>query len=246
LKAYKQSVITEAVTKGLNPNVPMKESGIEWIGQIPVHWEVCRLKDCLKNISNNLRVGPFGSTLSGNDICDFGEYWIYNQRCVLDNNFITNNSFITKDKYKELESFRVYPNDILITTRGSIGKIAIVPENAPIGIIHPCIIRFVINELMYNTQLLKYIFNESDFVLNQLRYQSNSTTIDVIYSYALRNITLPKIPISEQQSIADYLDTKCTEIDNLISIKQQKIKHLKEYKKSIIYEYVTGKKEVED
>ena len=77
-----------------------------------------------------------------------------------------------------------------------------------------------------------------------MRYQSNSTTIDVIYSYTLKNIILPRIPIEEQKQIADYLDTKCTEIDNLISIKLSKIDSLKEYKKSIIYEYVTGKKEV--
>jgi type I restriction enzyme S subunit len=62
----------------------------------------------------------------------------------------------------------------------------------------------------------------------------------------VRNMHIPFPVKSEQQFIADYLDTKCTEIDNLISIKQQKIEHLKEYKKSIIYEYVTGKKEVED
>ena len=244
LKAYKQSVITEAVTKGLNPNVPMRDSGIEWIGQIPEHWGVCRVKDCLQNTKNNLRVGPFGSALSGNDICDIGEYWIYNQRTVLDSNFSTNNSFVTKEKYYELESFKVFPNDILITTRGSIGKIAIVPSNAPVGILHPCIIRFVIDKSKYNSRLLKRIFNESDFVLKQLRYQSNSTTIEVIYSYTLRNITLPNIPIAEQQAIADYLDEKCANIDALIATKQQKIDSLKEYKKSIIYEYVTGKKEI--
>ena len=246
LKTYKQSVITEAVTKGLNPDVPMRDSGIEWIGQIPEHWGVCRVKDCLLNTKNNLRVGPFGSALSGNDICDTGEYWIYNQRTVLDGNFSTNNSFVTKEKYKELESFRVFPNDILITTRGSIGKIAIVPSDAPIGILHPCIIRFVIDESRYISRLLKRIFNESDFVLKQLRYQSNSTTIEVIYSYTLRNITLPNIPITEQQAIANYLDEKCADIDSLIQTKQKKIDSLKEYKKSIIYEYVTGKREVNE
>ena len=78
-----------------------------------------------------------------------------------------------------------------------------------------------------------------------MKYQSNSTTIDVLYSYALKNIVLPNIPIYEQQEIADYLDKKCAEIDQLITIKQQKIVELKEYKKSLIYEYTTGKKRVE-
>ena len=146
LKAYKQSVITEVVTKGLNPDVPMKDSGIEWIGEIPEHWELQKLKNCLARKNNNLRVGPFGSALSGNDIKEEGDYWIYNQRTVLDKNFSSNNSFITSEKYRELESFKVCANDVLITTRGSIGKIAVVPQNAPEGILHPCIIRFIIDQ----------------------------------------------------------------------------------------------------
>ena len=245
LKAYKQSVITETVCKGLNPNAPMKDSGVEWIGEIPEHWSLCKLKNYLSQTPNNLRVGPFGTALSGNDIKESGKYWIYNQRTVLDENFTTCNSFVDEEKYLELESFKIYPNDILITTRGSIGKITIVPNNAPVGILHPCIIRFVIDENRFNTSLLKHIFNGSDFVLRQMKYQSNSTTIDVLYSYALKNIVLPNIPIYEQQEIADYLDKKCAEIDQLITIKQQKIVELKEYKKSLIYEYTTGKKRVE-
>ena len=245
LKAYKQSAITETVCKGLNPNAPMKDSGVEWIGEIPEHWSLCKLKNYLSQTPNNLRVGPFGTALSGNDIKESGKYWIYNQRTVLDENFTTCNSFVDEEKYLELESFKIYPNDILITTRGSIGKITIVPNNAPVGILHPCIIRFVIDENRFNTSLLKHIFNVSDFVLRQMKYQSNSTTIDVLYSYALKNIVLPNIPIYEQQEIADYLDKKCAEIDQLITIKQQKIVELKEYKKSLIYEYTTCKKRVE-
>lgn len=243
LKAYKQSVITEAVTRGLNPNVPLKPSGIDWIGEIPEHWEVTKIKHCLLQDKNNLRVGPFGSALSSNDFKSEG-YWVYNQRCVLDNNFTSNDTFVDEIKYNELKGFEVLPGDILITTRGSIGKIAIVPNNAPKGILHPCIIRFVINDSIIDISLLKHIFNESDFVLRQMRYQSNSTTIDVLYSYALKNLVLTLPPLQEQHSIASYLDEKCSEIDSLITIKQQKIEELKDYKISIIYEYVTGKKEV--
>ncbi len=243
LKAYKQSVITEAVTKGLNPNVPMRDSGIDWIGEIPEHWGLCKIKHCLSDDKNNLRVGPFGSALTGNDFISEG-YWVYNQRCVLDSNFTLNDTFIDEKKYNELKSFEVFPDDILITTRGSIGKIAIVPENAPKGILHPCIIRFVINKSIIDYYLLKHIFNESDFILRQIRYQSNSTTIDVLYSYTLKNLVLTLPPITEQHAITSYLDKKCFEIDSLISIKQKKIEELKDYKKSVIYEYVTGKKQV--
>ena len=241
LKRYKQSVITEAVTKGLDPNVPMKDSGVEWIGEVPEGWEVKKVKQLLKKGNNNLKVGPFGSALSGNDFKEEG-YWVYSQRTVLDSNFLTNNTFVNKDKFEELQSFQVFPGDILITTRGSIGKISVVPVDAPAGILHPCIIRFVIDQDLFCISLLKHIFNESGFISRQISYQSNSTTIDVLYSNTLKNIILPSPPLAEQQAIADYLDEKCAEIDELIAIKQQKIEQLKEYKKSVIFEYVTGKR----
>ena len=243
LTDYKQSVITEAVTKGLDPKVELIPSGIDWIGDYPKHWKICKIKHCLKQENNNLRVGPFGSALAGNDFKTEG-YWVYNQRSVLDNNFSTNDTFVDEEKYFELKSFEVLPGDVLITTRGSIGKIAVVPDNAPKGILHPCIIRFVIDETKYDIALLKHIFNGSEIVLNQMRNQSNSTTIDVLYSYVLKNLVLTLPPLDEQRIIATYLNNKCAEIDALIALKQQKIETLKDYKKSLIYEAVTGKMEI--
>lgn len=242
LQGYKQSVITEAVTKGLDKNVPLKDSGIAWIGEIPEHWEIIKIKYILKN--NSLKVGPFGSQLSGSDILSKGKYWIYNQRTVLDNNYSSCNSFISNEKYNDLIGFKVSAGDILLTTRGTIGKISRIPSIFNEGVIHPCIIRFNINEKILKYEILRYIFNDSDIVTNQVKYNSNSTTIDVIYSDTLKNIVLAYIPQKEQQSIADYLDQKCSEIDELISIKQQKIEKLKEYKKSLIFECVTGKRKV--
>ena len=242
LQSYKQSVITEVVTKGLDKNVPLKDSGVEWIGEIPIHWKVIKIKQLLKN--NSLKVGPFGSQLSGSDILSEGKYWVYNQRTVLDNNFSSCNLFITSKKYNDLIGFKVSSGDILLTTRGTIGKISRVPLIFNEGVIHPCIIRFNIDESFIKYKILKYIFNDSDLVINQVKYNSNSTTIDVIYSDTLKNIVLAYIPREEQQTIADYLDQKCSEIDELISIKQQKIEKLKDYKKSLIFECVTGKRKV--
>lgn len=88
------------------------------------------------------------------------------------------------------------------------------------------------------------LFNNSDLVKNQLNYMSNATTIDVIYSSTLKNIYIPVAPIKVQRRIADYLDTKCARIDSIIQNKQKLLANLDTYKKSLIYEYVTGKKEV--
>ena len=243
LQKYKKSLITETVTKGLDKSAPMKDSGIEWIGDIPKHWETKRLKFILKHGAESMKVGPFGSALSGNDFIEEGK-WVYNQRVVLDDNFEDNDTFISEEKFKEMKGFVVNSGDILITTRGTIGKVAIVPEYAPQGILHPCIIKFRVNKSLIMPELLKIVFNESDFIKDQFTLMSNATTIEVIYSYSLKDIILPVIPIEEQKSICSYLSEKCTTINKVIAEKQKALSVITKHKKSLIYEYVTGKKRV--
>ena len=243
LQKYKKSLITETVTKGLDRTVPMKDSGIVWIGKVPEHWEFKRLKFMLENSTDSIKVGPFGSALSGSDFTDEGK-WVYNQRVVLDKNFSENTTFISEEKYREMRGFSVYPGDILITTRGTIGKVAIVPEGAQEGILHPCIIKFRVDKEMMMPELLQLIFNESDFVKDQFTLMSNATTIEVIYSYSLKDIILPVIPADEQQRIYDYLSEKCAAIDSVLAQKRKQLNTIQQHKKSLIYEYVTGKKRV--
>lgn len=245
LQQYKKSLITETVTKGLDKSVPMKDSGVEWIGKIPAHWDFKRLKFMLENSSDSMKVGPFGSALSGSDFTDEGK-WVYNQRVVLDNNFSENTTFVSEEKFQEMRSFAVYPGDILITTRGTIGKVAIVPEGANEGILHPCIIKFRVDKEMIIPELLQLIFNESDFVKDQFTLMSNATTIEVIYSYSLKDILLPVIPADEQTKIYGYLSKKCIVIDGIIAEKQKALATITQHKKSLIYEYVAGKKRVKE
>ena len=245
LQQYKKSLITETVTKGLDKSVPMKDSGLEWLGKIPAHWNFKRLKFMLENSSDSMKVGPFGSALSGSDFTDEGK-WVYNQRVVLDNNFSENTTFVSEEKFQEMRSFAVYPGDILITTRGTIGKVAIVPEGANEGILHPCIIKFRVDKEMIIPELLQLIFNESDFVKDQFTLMSNATTIEVIYSYSLKDILLPVIPADEQEKIYGYLSKKCIAIDGIISEKKKALATIIQHKKSLIYEYVTGKKRVKE
>ena len=243
LQEYKQSVITEAVTKGLDKNVAMKDSGIDWIGDIPDHWNVIPLKYLLSNDIDNLRVGPFGSELKSSEYVDDG-FWVYNQRTVLDNNLDDNDTFITEEKYNVMRAFHIRCEDILITTRGTIGKICRIPQKFNKGIIHPCIIKFRIDSKKILYPFLELVFNSSKIIQDQLIYKSNATTIDVIYGNTLKNLQIPFPPISEQKKIQIFLNDKCVKIDSILADKQKQLDTLTEYKKSLIYEYVTGKKEV--
>lgn len=216
----------------------MKDSGIPWIGEIPSDWKILRLKQLLANEKDAIKVGPFGSQLSGSDFTNDG-FWVYNQQTVINHDFSKNDTFINHEKFNAMKSFQVRASDILITTRGTIGKICRIPKNFHEGIIHPCIIKFRIDDTKILYNIIEMLFNNSDLVKNQLNYMSNATTIDVIYSSTLKNIYIPVAPIKVQRRIADYLDTKCARIDSIRKNVEAEIEALKQYKQSVITEAVT-------
>lgn len=237
LKAYKQSVITEAVTKGLNPDVPMKDSGIDWIGEVPEHWKVVKLSLLTSKIGS-------GSTPTGgaNVYVSEGVKFLRSQNVYFEGLDLSDVAHITEKIDEEMKGTRVLPDDVLLNiTGGSIGRCYYVDEtlgkanvNQHVSIIRPKDI---------NTKYLKYSL-QSSLGQQQVSLLQTGGNREGLSAAALSNFKILLPSKDEQQSIASYLDTKCAEIDALIAIKQAKIEELKEYKKSVIYEYVTGKKEV--
>ena len=218
----------------------MKDSGLEWLGNVSSDVKLVPLKYLLKKERMPIKVGPFGSQLSGTDFLkEESGFWVYNQRIVLDENYEAGDAYISSEKYETMIGFHVYEDDILITTRGTIGKISRIPHIHKPGILHPCIIRFRIDDSLYDYRLLKLIFNQSDFVTEQILYKSNATTIEVIYSDTLKNVILPVWDMQTQRKIADFLDTKCSEIDALTADIQTQIDTLEQYKRSVITATVT-------
>ncbi len=181
LQEKRQVVISHAVTRGLNPNVKMKDSGIEWLGAVPEHWEVKKLKHILLRKKDSIKVGPFGSQLTTRDM-EGVDIKVINQRNVIDNNFDFGDNFINHEKYIELRAFTIFPGDILITTRGTIGRTAIFPNNNGTSILHPCLMRLQVDEKYWLKELIALIIQGSGYFLEQLKFLSNATTIDVIYS----------------------------------------------------------------
>ena len=245
LKAYKQSVITEAVTKGLNPDVPMKDSGIEWIGEIPEHWKMCRVKDILEAGKDGIKIGPFGSSLT-NKVNGEGECKIYGQWNIVNKDFTAGKNFVSAETYRELDAYKIVAGDILVSMMGTIGKCAIIPNGLQDGIMDSHVIKIRINKNIINPEFFELMYDKdnSTFIFEQLSRMKKGSIMDGLNSSIVKRLNLLLPPINEQQEIASYLLEKRSQIDNLISIKLSKIDSLKEYKKSIIYEYVTGKKEV--
>lgn len=229
LKAYKQSMITEVVTKGLDPTVPMKDSGVEWIGEIPKHWSVIPSKFLFANCDERRREGDVQLTASQ-------KYGMISQEEYMRRE---NARIVLADK--GLENWKhVEPFDFVISLRSFQGGLEMseVPGCATWHYIilrarqriHPYYYKWLFKSSMYITTLQRtcnYIRDGQD-----LRY-SNFVKVP---------LCIPTL--YEQQKIADFLDRKCAKIDHLITLKQSKIEKLEQYKRSLIYEYVTGKREV--
>lgn len=241
LTTYKQAVITETVTKGLDPNVKMKDSGVEWIGEIPEHWDVKRIK----NVCNCLgRIGFRGYT--NDDMVQEGEGAITLSPSNMKNMTMDYSkcSYLSWNKYYESPEIQIQVGDVLFVKTGSTyGKSSYVHEIPMECTINPQIICF--KDHRESAKFLNYLLN-TPMAKGQVDITVVGGTIPTIAQSKIINYSFAFPPLSEQQSIAQYLDQKCKEIDELISIKKEKIEHLKAYKKSVIYEYVTGKKQVSD
>ena len=239
LKIYKQSVITEAVTKGLNPDVPMKDSGIEWIGEIPKHWE--RIHFWKVNYIRG-RLGWKG--LKADEYQEVGYPFLSAFNIIKDQLDWSEVNYISKERYDESPEIKLSTGDILIVKDGAgIGKCARI-DSLPKGEATVNSSLAVITPKHKVTYRFEYYFLLSAPFQYVIWFLKIGMGVPHLTQENMRDIMMVCPTIKEQEQIADYLDSKCVEIDDIISIKLSKIDSLKEYKKSIIYEYVTGKKEV--
>ena len=241
LKAYKQSVITEAVTKGLNPDAPMRDSGIEWIGQIPFNSTLSRIGFCIKGY----KAGPFGSALITGNLLNEGNILIYTpEHIAKQSTDIPNNLYLQEDRLEEMSQFLVKEGEIVFPIVGSLGRAMRIGSDMPIGIINQRLSKFSIKDDMVNVNYFMWLFGKSSFYETYIEMFQRGSFIVNLTKSLICDMPIVLHPIETQRAIADYLDEKCADIDSLIQTKQSKIDSLKEYKKSIIYEYVTGKREV--
>lgn len=237
LKEYKQTVITEAVTKGINPNVEMKNSELKWINHIPTNWENRKM---ISILSMRVVDGPHESP----ELYDDGIPYI--SATAIENgkiNFSLMRGYISSD-YCDKCDIRYKPQlyDILVVKLGaSTGQVAIVETNRRFNIWVP-LAAIRCNEKV-NPYFIYYAF-QSNYFIKQMEISWTYGTQQTLGVKTIERLRVLVPPIEEQNQICNYLDKKCSEIDNAISQKGQLIDKLTEYKKSLIYECVTGKRKV--
>lgn len=233
LEQYKRAVITETVTKGLNPSVPMKDSGIPWIGQIPAHWSTIKIK-FLASFYN-------GYAFDSESLADEGDGTVIRIGDICEGSIKPETALKYNGPTLTLKPYQIEKGDILIALSGAtVGKTGYITKDYPNAFINQRvgIIRST------NSRFLNHALQTSSFIPFALLHAAASAqpniSLDTIGNYT---IAFPNNS-REQQAIAEYLDKKCAKIDGIIQAKQQQLEELEQYKKAIIFEYVTGKKQV--
>lgn len=237
-KAWKQSVIFEAVT-GKNLNCKKKDSGIEWIGEIPEGWEVRKIKH-IANLAG--RIGWQG--LTSQEYSDEGAFLITGIN--FKNGRIDWNScvHVPYSRWEEATQIQIKNGDLLITKDGTVGKIAIVDGLHDKTTLNSGVMVIRQDSKKCQTLFLSYLLLSEVFWKWFNYINSGNSTIIHLYQYDFLNFSFPVPPLPEQESIAKMLDSKCAQIDSLIAEKESLIADLTEYKKSLIFEVVTGKRSV--
>ncbi len=232
LKAYKQSVITEAVTKGLDPNAKLVPSGIDWIGDIPEGWSKDKVVRCFKKIGS-------GTTPKSTDDNQFqGDINWLQSGDINGSDLFEASKHISEQTLASYSALSVYqaPFIIIAMYGASVGNISISHIDACVN--QACCV------LNFSNLNFKFAFYALKSAKPYLIYRAEGGGQPNISQDKLKSLWIPRPPMDVQPSIASYLDSKCSDIDRLIALKQQKIESLKDYKKSVIYEAVTGKIEI--
>ena len=225
-----------------------KDSGLEWLGMVPEHWEVMPIKYVLEQSNEGIKIGPFGSALTGK-VSTEHPVRVYGQWNVVGKDFNAGKNFVTEETYHELSSYQISANDILISMMGTVGKCAIIPETADKGIMDSHIVKIRLDQNKVLPEYFYYIYDKdcSKVIIEQIQCNKRGSIMDGLNSSLIKNFVITLPPLSEQRTIASYLDQKVGQIDALISEKEKMVEDLKAYRSSLITETVTKglNKEVE-
>ncbi len=236
LEEKRTALINQVVTKGLNPEVPMKDSGIEWIGEIPEHWDINRLKFL---ITKNAQYGANCEPEADEDKFDYRYVRITD---IDDNSTLKDNIvFLSKDNAK---GFILNEGDVLFARSGAtVGKTYLYDKNDGECCFAGYLIRYVTNKHLLNPKYLLY-FSFSKSYIEWIKIVSTQATIQNVSADKYDNLIISLPEIKEQNTIVNYLDKETSKINKTITKIKENISLLEEYKTSLIHHVVTGKIDV--
>lgn len=241
-KQWKEALIFSTLTQGLDYSAPMKESGINWIGRIPESSSIVRMR----YLVDGYKAGPFGSSLITDKLDSSGTILVYTPEHIAKQSIENEkNLYLPEDRREQMSQLFVQKGDIIFPIVGSLGRAMLITEDMPEGIINQRLAKFRIKEDVIDIDFFLWFFAKSSFFNQFIEVNCRGSFIlnltkTIIYDMP---VVLPE-SIEKQREIAEYLDRKCSTIDSLIKEKEILLDDLELYKRSLIYETVTGKRKL--
>jgi type I restriction enzyme, S subunit len=243
LQEQRTALITRAVTKGLDPTAPMKDSGLEWLGQIPAHWEVKRLKHLALQPRSGIQMGPFGSMLKDLASSDTG-YKLYGQENTISGDFTCGSRWVSHQQYCDLEDYWIQPGDIVLTRKGSLGNARLVRPEVEPGVIDSDTIRVRIDWDVVDGEFLVLLLDEARYVNEQIRSVRRGAVLGGLNTTTIANLLVALPPKEEQRRLIDGLRVRTGSLHRLVVTVREAIERLKELSSALISAAVTGKIDV--
>ena len=226
----------------LKPYLRMKDSGVSWLEEVPEHWIVTGLRRKLQTY-HGVKIGPFGSQLKLDQMSASG-YKVFGQGNVISNDFHRGTKFVDERKFEELSTCAIFPGDLVVTMMGTSGRCALVPEDAPSGIMDSHLLR-IRTDSTFAANFAARLINEAPYVKEQILVAGKGSIMHGLNSSIVKDLKLAFPPLPEQTAIARFLDHMDLRIQKYIRAKEKLIALLDEYKQALIHQAVTGQIDVQ-
>lgn len=245
LQEQRSAIISHAVTRGLNPDAPMKDSGIEWLGEIPAHWEVVRFRRSITSMCD----GPFGSDMKSSHYSDSGVRLIRLQNIGIGYFDDSDQAFVPEEHFLSLPGHDAKPGDLLVAGLGDpshpAGRACVLPSSIPVAMVKADCFRVRLDQNMLTTSFAMHYLCSSIIRIG-IALETRGATRSRINLTGLANLMTILPPLEEQRSIVEFVESKLAQTDALIAKAEETISRLQEYRAALISAAVTGRIDVRE
>jgi type I restriction enzyme, S subunit len=243
LEEKRLAVIAHTLTKGLDSKASMKDSGFDWIGQVPAHWEVKRLKFAAAKSKPSIQIGPFGGMITNLPEVETA-FKLYGQENTISGDFSIGHRWIEPERFAMLKGYELIPGDIVVTRKGSLGGCRIVPVGILPGIMDSDTIRIRPDQQKVSSGLLGIVLREADYASAQIAKNRRGAILAGLNSQTVSDLVVVLPPMPEQLAILDCIVKEELKINGVIGAICKAITRLVEYRSALITNAVTGKIDV--
>lgn len=244
LDEQKQVIIHQAVTRGMDPNVRLKSSGVEWLGDVPEHWKVSKIKHVVIPRAG-IQMGPFGASLTQLETHDTG-FKLFGQENTISGDFKKGTRWLSEHLFHELKRYEICPGDLVLTRKGSIGKCRMVPVNSPVGIADSDTIRVRVSKDLVSSEFLEMLLHYAPYIQFQFQSVQRGAILGGLNTATIAGLRIALPPRVEQDYLLRELHDRMGDLDRSVTAIEREISLILELRTRLISDVVTGKLDVRE